>query len=343
MVELTESNTIEYLRGQGFLAPQESARPELLGWGVSNLVLRVFRPDDDDFVIKQSRVQLRTPDPWFSRLDRIFREMDLLKLLVTLLPAGVIPHVLLEDRENYLFAMEAVPADHIVWKQALLEGTADQQVAARLGEYLAAVHSGTAYRPDLQSEWGDTEVFDQLRLDPFYRKLAEKFPEFRAHLEETIASLTRNSVCVVLADFSPKNILLSGDRITLVDFETGHYGDPAFDLGFFLSHLLLKTVLHRDRFDDYAALTTQFWGTYLAGMKPVEAYPELTATSLQRRTWSQLAGCMWARIDATSKVDYLKQQAEQDAVRTFCQGVYREPPDNWTAALARLRSLTDEI
>ena len=45
------------------------------------------------------------------------------------------------------------------------------------------------------------------------------------------------------ADFSPKNVLITDERIVLVDFETGHLGDPAFDLGFFLSHLLLKTVL----------------------------------------------------------------------------------------------------
>src|ERR1700749_752431 len=89
--------------------------------------------------------------------------------------------------------------------------------------------------------------------------------------------------------------------LLLVDFETGHYGDPAFDLGFFLSHLLLKTVLHRDRFDEYAGLTTAFWQAYLHGMQPLAGNAPFAPAELQRRTFAHLAGCMWARIDATSK------------------------------------------
>jgi 5-methylthioribose kinase len=44
----------------------------------------------------------------------------------------------------------------------------------------------------------------------------------------------------VHGDFSPKNLLIYGNSLMLIDFEVGHYGDPAFDLGFFLSHLTLK-------------------------------------------------------------------------------------------------------
>ena len=49
---------------------------------------------------------------------------------------------------------------------------------------------------------------------------------------------------LVLGDFSPKNILVHAHGLILLDFECAHAGDAAFDLGFFLSHLLLKTI-HR--------------------------------------------------------------------------------------------------
>ena len=45
-------------------------------------------------------------------------------------------------------------------------------------------------------------------------------------------------------DFSPKNLLAHAGGFTLVDYETAHWGDPTMDLGFFLSHLLLKAA-HR--------------------------------------------------------------------------------------------------
>jgi hypothetical protein len=44
---------------------------------------------------------------------------------------------------------------------------------------------------------------------------------------------------------------------------------------------------------------------------------------------------MWARIDATSKVDYLND-AQQDVVRTFCRSLFFEPPQDWPTTLDRL-------
>jgi aminoglycoside phosphotransferase (APT) family kinase protein len=47
-----------------------------------------------------------------------------------------------------------------------------------------------------------------------------------------IDSVWNQRHCMVHGDFSPKNILACRDRLMLIDFEVGHYGDPAFDLGF---------------------------------------------------------------------------------------------------------------
>ena len=70
MLELGPDNALAYLRSIGQLG-SEPARVEPLGWGVSNVVLRVETPDRR-FVLKQSRPQLRTRDAWFSDLDRIY-------------------------------------------------------------------------------------------------------------------------------------------------------------------------------------------------------------------------------------------------------------------------------
>jgi aminoglycoside phosphotransferase (APT) family kinase protein len=340
MLEIDENNAAEYLYERGWLERRAAARAQVLAWGVSNVVLRISPQIGEPFVLKQSRAQLRTKDPWFSRLDRIWREIDVMRLLQPLLPEGVIPRVLFEDRGNYVFGMEAAPAAHAVWKQLLLEGRADAAIARRLGTYLAAIHRQTAWQSALRLQFGDIEIFVQLRVDPFYRRLAAVAREAAEHIERLIAEMFSLPICLVHADFSPKNVLVAGERIVLVDFETGHYGDPAFDLGFFLSHLLLKSIRHAGRFAEYSALTNEFWQTYLAGLAELSSSREFAPVEITRRATAHLAACMWARIDGTSKIDYL-DEAQQSAVRDFCLGLFSDPPRGWPGVLARLAAILE--
>src|SRR5262245_19405975 len=341
MLAIDVHNAVDYLRDRGWIDSATAARAELLAWGVSNAVLRITLESGLALVIKQSRAQLRTKDPWFSRLDRIWRETAVLRLLERLLPPGVVPEVLFEDRDNFLFAMEAAPANHVVWKQLLLEGHADISVAGRLGSYLGTIHRQTARRPDLLSQFGDTEVFVQLRVDPFYRRIAEDHAEAAPYLSALIDEMFSLPICLVLADFSPKNVLIAGERIMLVDFETGHYGDPAFDLGFFLSHLLLKGIRQAARFGEFAALTTEFWSSYFDELADLSRDAPFARVEILRRTTAHLAGCMWARIDGTSKIDYLGE-AQQDAARDFCKSLFRDPPSEWQDTLAREQAILRE-
>src|SRR2546428_13999055 len=103
MLPLTPENAVDYLRSQRWIAPGPVS-VEPLGWGVSNAVLRVVTPERT-FVLKQSRPQLRTRDAWFSDLERVYREQEVMEVLRPLLPAGTVPEVLFSDRENYVFGM----------------------------------------------------------------------------------------------------------------------------------------------------------------------------------------------------------------------------------------------
>src|SRR5450631_180491 len=108
MFELTAENTIDYLRRQGWIG-NEPAQSETMSGGVSNFVVRVSTPTQC-FVLKQSRSQLRTRDPWFSDLDRIWREQEVMQALQPYLGKHV-PRVLHVDRPHYVYTMSSAPLE----------------------------------------------------------------------------------------------------------------------------------------------------------------------------------------------------------------------------------------
>jgi 5-methylthioribose kinase len=326
MLELTADNALDYLRAQGWIGPRP-ARVEALGWGVSNIVLRVETPETA-FVLKQSRPQLRTRDAWFSDLDRVYREQEVMEVLEPLLPRLTVPRVLHADRANYVFAMSHAPQGARVWKETLLAGDVDLAVGDRAGRILGRMHEATATHPVVRERFGDHTVFVQLRVDPFYRRVQERRPEVARAVEPLVDQLLSRKEALCHGDYSPKNILTHEHGFTLVDYETAHHGDPTMDLGFFLSHLVLKAVKHYRRRAEYFELTRVFWRGYAgeACFRPAE--------ELQARGCGHFAVCLLARIDGTSPVDYLPEEPKREAVRRLGRRVLLDGIGRWEDVLA---------
>lgn len=327
MREITPENAAAYLRETGRAPTDRPIDVRALGWGVSNLVLRAQVEGREPFVLKQSREQLRTRMLWVSRLDRIWTETAALRRLAPALPAGAVPEVLWEERDDYLFAMSCAPDDAVVWKASLLEGRLEPSVAARAGDLLGAMHA----QPPAD-DWGplaDTTVFDQLRLDPFYRTVARAHPDLAPRLDRLIdEALDAPERTFVHADFSPKNLLVHGrgPGLTVVDFETAHAGDPAFDLGFFTSHLLLKALRAAPGHGPHLGLIERFWAAYL-GRTGLDLDSDRV-----RRGAAHAAACALARVDGKSPVDYL-DGPRREAVRRFARRALASGPTGWAALL----------
>jgi 5-methylthioribose kinase len=354
MLWLDESNAEAYLRDICAIGLRERVQIEVLSGGVSNQVLYVARADSQqgDFVLKQARAQLRTPQPWFSNIARIWREVEVLRVCQEALAQDMdgsgsriaTPHILFEDRTCYAFAMTAAPRQHAVWKTQLLSGEADGSIAAACGRLLATLHRSTWNSANVARRLGDRQLFDELRLDPYYRTVAGLDAEAAELMQRLIASLSDHPRSLVHADFSPKNLLVyrvgrmplpegEGDLgLMMVDFETGHYGDPAFDLGFFLSHLVLKAVYHAPDHERFLALTERFFESYRDGMAGIDAeeYTALVARGIQN-----FAGCAWARIDGKSRVEYFVDSPRREPVRELCRGLLRDPSSSWPEVLRR--------
>jgi 5-methylthioribose kinase len=337
MREVTPETAADYLREAGRVPGDAVVTVRALGWGVSNVVMRVEVEGRPSFVLKQARERLRTRAHWVSRLDRIWTEHAALECLAPLLPAGAVPEVLFVDRENYVFAMTSAPPDAVVWKERLLGGTAEPAVARDAADLLGTIHATTADHPALaraDGPFADTVVFDQLRVDPFYRTIARVHPHVAAAVGRLCSppiDLARH--CFVHADFSPKNILVHSRGLTLVDFETAHRGDPAYDLGFFLSHLLLKAA----RSDLGAASAPEVPLIRVV----IDTYHRRVAAlpfgDLDRRAAAHAAANALARVDGKSPVDYL-DHARQQAVRRFALDALLSPAtacDDLVPRLAR--------
>src|SRR2546426_8168872 len=119
MVPLNLDNVTDYLRSEGKIAAGPAVHVELLAGGVSNVVFRVTTPERT-FILKQSRAQLRTRDAWFSDLERVYREQEVMQLLGPLLPPLTVPEVLFADRANFVLAMASAPADVPAWEEMLV-------------------------------------------------------------------------------------------------------------------------------------------------------------------------------------------------------------------------------
>jgi 5-methylthioribose kinase len=324
MLDLTTDNAADYLRRCGWLDGPATVEP--LGGGVSNAVLRIETPESR-FVLKQSRPQLRTRDAWFSDLDRVYREQEVMQALAPLLPPLTVPEVLFADRENYVFAMAHAPRGAHVWKQRLLAGEVDFTIGEHAGHILGRIHEATARNPQLTERFADRAVFVQLRVEPFYRRIQERRPEVAAAVEPLVDRLKSAKDALCHGDYSPKNILTHEHGFTLVDYETAHKGDPTMDLGFFLSHLLLKAVRRWHEHERYFELTRRFWRGYTAETT------FLPRAELQEQGIGHCGVCLLARIDGTSPVDYLPEEEKRAGVRRLGCHILWERPRRWGEAL----------
>jgi 5-methylthioribose kinase len=235
--------------------------------------------------------------------------------------------VLFADRANYVFAMAHAPHGAKVWKQQLLAGDIDFTIGEYAGRILGRTHEATARNPNLVEPFADRSVFIQLRVDPFYRRIQERRPEVADVIAPLIERLMTARDALCHGDYSPKNILSHDHGFTLVDYETAHLGDPTMDLGFFLSHLLLKAVKRSHDRQRHFELTRRFWQGYLAKstfLPPLE---------LQRRGIEHCGVCLLARIDGTSPVDYLPEEDKREAVRRLGRAMLCGRPGQWEEAL----------
>lgn len=313
-----------YLIAAGHAHAGDVAEHKVLAGGVSGRTVLVAFTDGRRWVLKQALAKLRVQADWFSDPNRIHREALGMRVLGELAPPGSIPKLIFDDETHHVIGMEAVPEPHENWKAMLLSGNIDLDSFRDFGFLLGSVqYAGHDRQKELSQLFADQGYFESLRLEPYYAFSATQ----EARSVSFYASLLKDTRAVrttlVHGDYSPKNILVANHRLVLLDHEVIHFGDPAFDVGFGLTHLLSKAHHLPQLRKQLTEGCGFFWFSYKSLAKDVG----LDSPSFRERCVRHTLGCLLARVIGRSPLEYLAQ-VERDRQREVVIRLIHDVPQD---------------
>jgi 5-methylthioribose kinase len=313
----------DYLTTHGYLTLGETVSFKNLHGGVSNRTVKVAWADGRGWVLKQALEKLRVDVDWFSSPERIGVEAKALRCLNRLAPPGTTPPFIFEDMTQHLMGMGAIPEEHENWKTVLLSGRTISDHFEQFGLLLSVIHRRSSEEiTEVRKLFSDTTYFESLRLEPYYVYTARKTDESAGFLNDLAQETLLHKDCLVHGDFSPKNTLIYKNKLILLDYEVVHVGDPAFDLGFAMTHFLSKA--HHLPMERYrlASAAELFWQVYH------EEVAQLNwAKELEQRIVRHTLGCLLARVVGKSPLEYLSSE-EATRQRDVVLIMMREPPSS---------------
>jgi hypothetical protein len=358
MLEITPDNVVEYLRLRSAVGTGKVLVRALSG-GVAGSVLQILDLEAGEkigtdtrsesqkrrgvadsrpavghcFVLKQPLDKFRTAAEWLVDRDRIWVERDCMAFLAGILPAGSVPEVLWSDEENFVLAMSCAPVGFVCWKNDLLQGRINPEAVRLSALILAIMHASTVGNAECLARFGDQRGFLQQRIDPYLETVAKKHPDLRRPLDRLMTMLLEKPVCLIHADYSPKNILVKTDPETkttdlmLLDFEIAFFGRPVFDVATLINHLLLKGFHRRPAWRAYMIAADQFWHTYRTHVGP-DLAEEVNANG-----GKMLGALMLARMDGKSPVEYIVEAPVQEQIRRCARHLLTLADDSLDTAI----------
>ena len=287
------------MRDRGLIGDEDEPAFQVLKGGVSNRTVWVGRGGRGDWVIKQALQKLRVQVDWFSDPERIQREAAGLRWLGGIIP-GHVPEVVFNDSQRQY------PGDDRCSAASLqLE---DRRYSADTLMFDSLSHSASCWRRSTTRRYVTP---NWLRNSPSGASLRScawnhitdirqpKRPDAAPFLTQLIEETRARRFALVHGDYSPKNVLIHRDRLVILDYEVIHFGDPAFDIGFSLTHFLSKAHHLPARRDAFLDMARRYWRSYLR-----ELAPHLRDMVRHFAVQHTLA-CMLARVAGRSPLEYL--------------------------------------
>lgn len=332
-LRLEEKHLAYYLEQLGLIPPGEDIRVEPAGDGNINWVRRVrFGDPPRSIVVKQARPELERFPEYRAPTERILFESRYYERARPLERRPVCPGVLHFDARERVLVLEDLGSVERM-DTALLRGADLVPALQGLGAFLGTVHEATL-GVDLGGDFPNDSMRRLHGEHIFELPLrANDFPLSDA-LRRRAAALAQDAELVAIADacharyLEPRgalvhgdvqagNVLLPADGPRLLDAEIAHLGDPAFDVGMLLAHVLLAAVA-RGHAEQARAPAAELWSAYrghCSSPPPFSQIARYAGLEMMRRTIGA------ARVAAASR------DAPALAVLDTAVRLIRTPPE----------------
>jgi len=309
----------EFLRDSGLAAGPHDTRLTPLSGGVGSDIWKVETPART-FVVKTALPRLRVPEIWNAPPSRNASEAEWMATAARI-ERSAVPEILARNDAAGVFAMTYFdPAEYPVWKDLLRTGHVDPGFAALTGKTVALIHAVSARSSSIARRFADDKAFHALRIEPYLETTARRHPDLRQTLHQLAEDTLFTKRALVHGDISPKNILVGPRGPVFLDAECACFGDPAFDLSFCLTHLLLKCLWLPALCGLLSASFEALAAGYLAAVnwEPPD--------EVEHRAARLLPALLLARVDGKSPVEYLDTHHQKELVRRVTRVLFASPP-----------------
>jgi phosphotransferase family enzyme len=320
--ELTAQSASAWVDAHGLNPNRVTVSATELTGGVSSSVIAV-RGEGIALLLKQALPRLRVEDAWEASPVRSRAEVAALGLLAQITPDDV-PRVLADDPDDHVVALELLPASSRNWQSEIAEQRVHPELGTWAGRTLGRWHGHTADRHDLPPALDRFESFEELRLVPFHEAVMTRRPDLAGAIAPYLAELRTIRRCLVDGDYAPKNMLVDpAGRCVVLDLEVAHIGNPVFDLGFFLSFVVLSAVRWPGLTPGLRELAERFLSAYddAVGFGFAGDVPSVTGHT---------ACLVLARTDGVSPAAFLDGASRSRARAAAIELLTRPEPGIWS-------------
>ena len=207
------ARVLDMLREDGYVQdPHADAQP--LGGGVSSEIY-LIKDGSTTFVIKRALEKLKVKDDWFADVSRNSTERKFLEIVGAMLP-GSVPKVYFANAKRGYFGMEFICDGFANWKQMLLNGNCNSEDATAAARIIGQIHRRTTGNDSIRREFDTTSCFHQLRIEPYLLTTGVRHAQLQEMFEAEAHRVESTRKTLVHGDFSPKNILISKNRMVLL-------------------------------------------------------------------------------------------------------------------------------
>lgn len=258
LIRLLEQRGILIDRGQ-------TVRTQRLEGGCVNNVYLVTT-SHSSLVVKEVLVRTDSLSGLTLSPDRIVIEYEALKLLSDLLPDSFV-HPIFIDTTARTYGMEAVPSSARLLESDLLNGLVDLDIASRLAKMCATFHSKTAMRSELERTFANEEglVF-KLQRQCFD---IDVMPSMKERIRSLIMKIMGHRIALIHGDLCPKNVFVHNEQVILFDLEEAHFGNPALEIAYIISHYWLIGLITGFPISIYLSATRSIWLHYRESLREI--------------------------------------------------------------------------